>query len=90
MKYSLQYQYKGPGDQRPQDYGQQDDLTISPGDPVIIPNVGDSLTLMLARENKVDAYKVVSRHFSYSGDYCCINIVVTDLDMKECAARIKE
>lgn len=72
-----------------QDYGQQDDLTISPGDPVIIPNVGDSVTPMLTGENKVDAYKVVSRHFSYSGDYCCINIVVTDLDMNEYAARIK-
>ena len=90
MKYSLQYQYKAPDDQRPQDYVQQDVLTLNAGDAVVIPNVGDSVTLMLTRPNKVDCYKVVSRDFSYVGDWCSINIVVTDLDINDSLARRKE
>jgi len=90
MKYSLQYQYKGPGDQRPQDYVQQDVLTLNAGDAVVIPNVGDSVELMLTRPNEVDVYKVVSRDFSYVGDWCSINIVVTDLDVNDSLARLKE
>jgi hypothetical protein len=56
----------------------------------VVPNVGDSVTLMLTKENTVDAYKVMSRHFSYSGDWCGINIVMTNLPDDEYAARTKE
>ena len=90
MKYSLQFQYKGPDDARPQDYGQQDDLTIKEGEPFVLPNVGDAVTLMLTRADKIDAYKVVSRLFSYGGGWCHINIVVTDLEDGEYAKLVKE
>lgn len=90
MKYTLQYQYKGPDDARPQDYGQQDDLTIRDGEPFVVPNVGDGVTVMLSAADKVRAYKVVSRLFSYGGGWCHINIVVTDMDGDEYAAFVKE
>ena len=90
MKYSLQYQYKGPDDERPQDYGQQNKLTIKEGEPFVVPNVGDSVTLMLSRPHKLDAYKVISRLFSYSDGWCHINIVVTDSDDGEYSRLIKE
>lgn len=90
MKYSLQYQYKGPDDARPQDYIQQDDLTINEGEPFVIPNIGDAVMLKLTLPDKVDAYKVVSRLFSYGGGWCLINIVVTDLDDGEDAKLVKE
>jgi len=90
MKYSLQYQYKGPEDDRPQDYGQQDRLTIKEGEPFVVPNVGDGVTLMLTKPNKIGAYKVVSRLFSYSDGWCQINIVVTDLEDGEYNRLIKE
>ena len=83
MRYSLTYQYIGPGDARPEDYQQQDDLTINPGEPFVIPNVGDGVTLMLTKADTVGAYKVVSRLFSYAGDWCGINIVVTDMTEDE-------
>jgi hypothetical protein len=90
MKYSLQYQYKGPDDERPEDYGQQNELALKEGEPLVVPNVGDSVTLMLTRPNKLDAYKVVSRLFSYDSGWCHINIVVTDLDDGEYLSLIKE
>jgi len=46
--------------------------------------------LRLGDGNKLLAYKVVSRLFSYGGGWCHINIVVTDMDGDEYVTRIKE
>jgi hypothetical protein len=90
VKYTLQYQHKGPLDLRPEDYAQQDDLTIEEGEPVLMPSVGDYVALKLTQANKLNAYKVVSRLFGYSGGWCHINIVVTDLEDGEYAGVLKE
>lgn len=43
MRYALQYQYKGPGDKRPEDYGQENDVTINEGEPLVVPDLSDSV-----------------------------------------------
>ncbi len=89
MKYSIGFQYKGEHDLRPMDYALNDEEILAPDGKIIpIPNVGDSVTLTTG--GKVGCYKVITRHFSYYGNDCYINIVVTDIPDNEMAARLKE
>jgi hypothetical protein len=91
MQYTIQYQYKAPGEARPQDYGQEEELKFNDGEFFPIPAVGDSVTVRLGKEGKPKCFKVVSRHFSYVDKLShSINIVVTDLDDDEYAARVKD
>lgn len=97
IKYQVQFQYTDDPDQRPQDYGQIDQL-YSEENVIMIPSAGDSVSLKLTSE-KVGAYKVLTRHFNYLGAemrdqgpvmWCHVNIVVTDMDGKEMSRRLKE
>lgn len=71
-------------------------FTVPYGTPIAtvpIPAVGDSVTLRLKDSDRAGAYKVLTRHFNYTegapGLFVTINIVVTDLNPEEYAARLK-
>ena len=64
MKYQIQYQYKEPDAARPEDYGQIDELEHEAGELMLLPAVGDSVTLKLTGE-RLGAYRVLTRHFGY-------------------------
>jgi hypothetical protein len=54
-----------------------------------LPGVGD--TVAYIEGEKIVARKVLSRHFSMSlPENLYVNIIVTDVDMTEMAARLKE
>lgn len=88
MKYSVQFQYKGENDHRPQDYALNDEIFLTEGQFTPLPNVGDSIFIPSSEEKGM--YKVLTRHFIYDGDICAVNIVVTDLSVEELSTRIKE
>lgn len=88
MTYKIEFQYKPTGQTQPFDYVQKVDIRSTKGDFIPVPNVGDSVACDF--EGKLKAYKVLTRHFSYSVDLCAVNIVVTDLAHDELAARLKE
>jgi len=50
--------------------------------------VGDSVVIDL--EGRPKAYKVLTRHFYYTRDFCTVIIAVADLGPEELAERIKE
>lgn len=88
MKYKIEFQYIPPKSTRPNDEAQDEELLFEQGEFIPIPDVGDSVSYLYG--GKMTAFKVVSRHFSYIGDLCCVNIVVTDISGEEMAARLKE
>lgn len=91
MKYSIQFQYMGKGDSRPEDCGQDEELNFEDEYPPI-PDVGDSVSYQY--DEKTVCRKVLTRHFSYiktnASQYVFVNIVVTDIDDDEMSRRIKE
>jgi hypothetical protein len=50
--------------------------------------VSDSVVIDL--EGQPKAYKILTRHFYYTRDFCTVIIAVTDLDSEQLAERIKE
>lgn len=89
MDYKYEFQYKAPDRQRPYDeIIHEEEFSSSSGEFIPLPNVGDSVYFDSDQEHK--AYKVLTRHFSYVGTWCCVNIVVTDISSDEMAARLKE
>lgn len=88
MKYKIEFQYKTSRSSRPEDAVQDDEILFEGGQFLPIPNVEDSVTYMYGGKPK--AFKVLTRHFSYLGDFCVVNIVVTDISKEEFAARLKE
>jgi hypothetical protein len=88
MTYSIQFQYLRPGDSRPLDFCQDEEIVIEGGACVPVPDVGDSVSYL--EKGRPVARKVLTRHFSYFGGHCAVNVVVTDLDPAEYKARLKE
>jgi hypothetical protein len=88
MKYKIEFQYKAKKSPRPLDFIQEVPMESDAGYYVPTPSVGDSVVIDL--EGKPKAYKVLTRHFHYTRDFCTVSIAVTDLDPKQLAERIKE
>jgi len=93
MKYKIEFQYKSKESTRPSDEVQSEDISSETGKYIPVPTVGDTVACKL--RGRIEAFKVLTRHFSYiqSGDQeisCCVNIVVTDVEKGEMAARLKE
>ena len=88
MRYKIEFQYKGSDSSRPEDVVQDEEIFFEKGEFVPIPDVGDSVSYLYGE--KVEAFKVISRHFSYQNKWCIVNIVVTDITSDEMAARLKE
>lgn len=88
MKYKIEFQQKHPGDARPEDVVQDDPYISEDGESLPIPDVGDSVSLEYG--GKPQAFKVLTRHFSYCGDFCAVNIVVAEISPDEMASRLKE
>jgi hypothetical protein len=88
MKYKIEFQYKPKNSPRPLDSIQEVPIESDGGYYVPTPSMGDSVVIDL--EGKPKAYKVLTRHFHYTYDFCTVSIVVTDLDPKQLAERIKE
>lgn len=88
MHYKIEFQYKPVGQARPYDAVQDEEYVFDDGEAFPIPNVGDSVSY-LEGGNTV-ARKVLTRHFSYLGQWCVVNIVATDIADKEMSSRLKE
>ena len=94
MPYKIEFQYKPPGTARPNDYVQEENLVFENNAYLPIPEVGDTVFVTLTDRRK--GFKVLTRHFSYvktsqpDSCWCIVNIVVTDVDSDEMAARLKE
>lgn len=88
MKFKIEFQYKSPEDARPEDCVQDDELLAENAEFFPIPDVGDTVSYRYGGRGV--ARKVVSRHFSYVSGWCVVNIVVTDTEPGEMAARLKE
>jgi hypothetical protein len=88
MKYSIEFQYKAARKLRPSDQTQDEPIEFHAGETIPIPNVGDSVSY---REGgQTVARKVLTRHFSYFGSWCKVNIVVTDISAEELRSRLKD
>ena len=88
MKYKIEFHYKPKNSPRPTDFVQDVPIESDEGYFVPTPSVGDSVVIDL--EGKAKAYKVLTRHFYYTRDFCTVNLAVTDLSPKELAGRTKE
>lgn len=88
MPWKIEFQYKPPSRERPLDGIQQTRLEFPTGQFFPIPAVGD--TVYIDVNDQPADYKVVTRHFSYLGEWCVINIVVTDVSHGEMSARLKQ
>jgi hypothetical protein len=88
MRYKIAFLYKPRNNPRPMDFVQEVPIESDEGFYVPTPSVGDSVVIDL--EGKPKAYKVLTRHFHYTRDFCTLNIALTDLDSMELASRIKE
>jgi hypothetical protein len=94
MKYKIEFQYLPGKSDRPIDEVQEEDLSSQSGEYVPIPAVGDTVACKL--RGRMEAFKVLTRHFTYvqSDDpelsWCCVNIVVKDVEEGEMRARLKE
>jgi hypothetical protein len=94
MKYKIEFQYKPKQSARPIDAVQPEDISSETGEYIPIPGVGDTVACKI--RGGMEAFKVLTRHFSYfeSADgkisWCCVNIVVTDVEKGEMAERLKE
>ena len=88
VKYKIEFQYKSPKSSRPQEEPQDEPIELEEGEFVPIPDVGDSVGYLLGGKKR--DFKVVSRHFTYKRNSCCIHIIVTDISTEEMLARLKE
>ncbi|MBI3803068.1 MAG: hypothetical protein HY282_04830 [Nitrospirae bacterium] len=82
MTYKIIFQYKPENDSTPHETSQDPELIFKNGEFIPVPNIGDSVSYSFDNTRKV--FKVVNRHFSYrldpnGGDFCLINIIVTDI-----------
>lgn len=75
MRYKIEFQYREPGSPYPEDHVQDENIVFGIGGETIpIPDVGDSVSYLYKGTEK--NFKVLSRHFSYSGEWCHVNIGV--------------
>ncbi len=87
MKWKLEFQYKHLDADRPDDAVQEEPIESEQGGFIPIPSVGDSVAYQMG--NKMVAMKILTRHFTYTNGWCCVNIVVTDISSSEMAGRMK-
>lgn len=87
MTYSVVFQFREPG-QFPEERPQDEPIVLEKGESVPIPNVGDQVTYLYA--GRPTAFRVVSRHFAYSGGTCTIKIEVASASAKQKALNLKE
>jgi len=73
MTYDLLFEFNEPG-QFPEERTQDDPISLKSGEAVVIPDVGDHVTYRYG--GLPTDFKVLSRHFVYSGDRCTVNIEV--------------
>jgi hypothetical protein len=106
MKISIEYQYLPKDHARPIDGSEHNDpIGGEDGEFMPIPDVGDTVSyesfeydydstgkaILDSGRNKTVCRKVLTRHFSYSGeDFLHVNIVVGDVSDGEMAKRLKE
>jgi hypothetical protein len=88
MRYKIEFQYKPKNSPRPLEFVQELPIESDEGYLVPTPSVGDSVVIDL--EGRPKAYKVLTRHFYYTRDFCTVIIAVADLGPEELAERIKE
>lgn len=90
MRYFLNYQNLGKGDDRPIDEGETIDIDIQKDGHAILPSVGDFVLLDNSGTDMASFRgRVRSRLFRYVKDSCMINIVLEESD-DEWGALIKE
>jgi hypothetical protein len=105
MKISIQYQYLPEGHARPTEGSEHNEpIENLAGEFLPIPAVGDTVAYesyeydyvagkanLESGRKKIVCRKVLTRHFSYSGeDFLNVNIVVGDVSQAEMAKRLKE
>ncbi len=78
MKYTVQYQYRRRESSRPDDYGQEFEISTEDGQ-VLIPNIGDHVSFH--DEQGIKGVVENRTFFYFSNNLCSINIVVTDSDV---------
>ena len=91
MNYRIEFQYKAHDEARPFDESAShiEMPLLEQGEFMPIPAPGDSVSL-LCEPGKIKAFKVLTRHFSYSSEnFCFVNIVVGDIANEEIAAHLK-
>lgn len=81
MKFKIEFQYKGTETSRPYSEIPDDEIVFKKKESIPIPNVGDTVSYLSA--DRMQFFKVVSRHFSYLVGWCVVNIVVTDVASDE-------
>ena len=97
MKYSVNYQYRPKGKNRPNDDGELVPIKIiDTTNLVLLPNTGDYVRLGAAVSEVASiAGRVASRYFWYheaadGSVYCHVNIVIDECDGKVFEQLIKE
>ena len=98
-RVSVQFQYRGPNDDKPCDWTQEERLQFevpagTPAGNLPIPAVGDTVSLTLTEPGRQLDYRVVSRHYRYAetsfGLLMAVDFVVTDPALKEISAPATE
>ena len=87
MIYNLLFEFKEPG-RFPEERTQDEPIVIESGEAAVIPAVGDHVTYQY--DGLPTEFKVVSRHFAYSGGQCTVNIEVTEPARFRKALSLKE
>ncbi len=87
MKYSVSYQIMEPGEDRPYDVNQDEEITTT-DEPTWIPSPGDSIAMNYGQ--KMRAFTVLTRHFYFSHDYYMCNVVMRSATPDEIGKRLKE
>jgi len=88
VTFKIEFQYKHEGAVRPEDVVQDDPIRFESGEFCPLPAVGDTVTYAYGGQSV--ARKVLTRHFAFLNDWCCVNLVVTDVPSGEMSARLKE
>jgi hypothetical protein len=87
MTYNLLFEFKEPG-RFPEERNQDEPIFLESGEAVVIPDVGDHVTYRY--DGLPTDFKVLGRHFVYSGTRCTVNIEVAEPSKLKKALALKE
>ncbi len=87
MTYNLLFEFKEPG-RFPEERTQDVPIFLENGEAAAIPGVGDHVTYQY--DGLPTNFKVLSRHFVYSGTGCTVNIEVAEPSKLRKALALKE
>ncbi|MGD0697474.1 MAG: hypothetical protein ABSB82_21850 [Terriglobia bacterium] len=73
MRYILVFKYREPG-RFPEECSQDEPIVLEEGEALAIPAVGDHVTCEF--DGVPTDFEVVSRHFTYAGKKCSVDIEV--------------